>query len=113
MVTKIVLDFLNSGVSPPNFNDTYIVLIPKSKEPKRITDYRPISLYNVVYKIASKTIANRLKKFLPAIIGDTQSAFVHGRLIADNILLRLCTTQLEEGGKSRGGGFEVGYEQGI
>ena len=97
MVTKIVLDFLNSGVSPPNFNDTYIVLIPKSKEPKRkepkrITDYRPISLCNVVYKIASKTIANRLKKFLPAIIGDTQNAFVHGRLIADNILLRLCTT---------------------
>ena len=49
---KTVLDFLNAGISPPNFHDTYIVLVPKRKEPKRITVYRPISLCNVVYKIA-------------------------------------------------------------
>ena len=54
VVTKMVLDFLNHGISPPNFNETHIVLIPKVKEPKRITEYRPINLYNVVYKIASK-----------------------------------------------------------
>ena len=74
-------------MSPPNFNDTHIVPIPKVKEPKRVIDYRHISLYNVVYKIASKAIANRLKRFLPSIISDTQSAFVHGRLITDNILV--------------------------
>ena len=41
----------------------------------------------MVFKIALKAIANRLKKFLQAIISDTQSAFVHGRLIADNVLV--------------------------
>ena len=87
MVTKTVLDFQNSGISPPNFNETHIVLISKCKEPMRVLDYRPISLCNVVYKTASKTIANRLKKCLPSIISDTQSAFVHGRLITDNILV--------------------------
>ena len=87
VVTKTVLDFLNFGISPSHFNDTHISLVPKIKEPKKITDYRPISLCNVVYKIASKAIANRLRRFLPSIISDTQSAFVHGRLITDNVLV--------------------------
>ena len=71
VVTATVLDFLNSGISPPKFNETHIVLIPKCKEPKKITEYRPIDLCNVVYKSASKAIANRLKKIVPGIISDT------------------------------------------
>ena len=87
VVTSTVLDFLNHGMPPPNFNETHIVLIPKINEPKHVSDYRPISLCNVAYKIASKAIANRLKKFLPSIISDTQIVFVHGRLITDNDLV--------------------------
>ena len=71
MVTSTVLAFLNLGIIAPNFNHTHIFLIPKCKEPKSVTDYRPISLCNVVYKIASKAITNRLKKVLPYIIIDT------------------------------------------
>ncbi|KAL0009325.1 hypothetical protein SO802_010827 [Lithocarpus litseifolius] len=86
-VTKTVLDFLNFGISPPKFNETYIVLIPKTKNPLRVTEFQPISLCNVIYKLASKTLVNRLKKILPAIISDSQSAFVNGRLITDNVLV--------------------------
>ena len=71
VVTKTVLDFLNSGIFLPNFNETHITLVPKIKEPNKIMDYRPISLCNVVYKITSKAIANRLKQILPSIISDT------------------------------------------
>ena len=68
IVTKTVLDFINLGITPPNFNETHIVLIPKVKEPKRVTNIRPISLCNVAYKIASKTMANRLKQVLPQLV---------------------------------------------
>ena len=87
VVTSTVLDFLNSGIIPPNFNHTHNFLIPKCKEPKTVIDYRSISLCNVVYKIVLKAITNRWKKVLPSIIIDTQSAFVHGRLIIDIVLV--------------------------
>ena len=88
VVTSTVLDFLDHGMSPPNFSETHIVLIPKIKEPRHVSNYRPISLCNVAYKIASKAIANKLKKKkFPSIISDTQSAFVHGRLITGNVLV--------------------------
>jgi len=64
-----------------------VALIPKKPWPGSILDYRPISLCNVVYKLVTKVISNRLKPLPPSIIFDTQSAFTEGRLITDNILI--------------------------
>jgi hypothetical protein len=67
-VCKGVLDILNFGFMPPDLNLTSIALIPKTNKAKCVTDFRPISLCNVLYKIVSKVLANRLKKVLPFII---------------------------------------------
>ncbi|CAA7034130.1 unnamed protein product [Microthlaspi erraticum] len=50
-------------------------------------DYRPISCCNVLYKVISKIIANRLKKILPDLISLNQSAFIKDRLLVENLLL--------------------------
>ena len=83
-VTEAVLSALNLGHVLTKMNFTHILLISKKKDPQAMTDYRPISLSNVVSRMVSKVLANKVKGILPNIISDAQSAFIPDRLIADN-----------------------------
>jgi hypothetical protein len=78
-VCLAVLDFLNKGIFENELNVTHIALIHKKKNPSCITDYQPLSLYNVLYKLIVKVIANRLKKVL--------GTFIPRWLITDNVLV--------------------------
>jgi hypothetical protein len=86
-ITKEVLMTLNSSTIPEGWNDTMVVLIPKTDDPELVTQFCPISLCNVIYKIISKLLDGRLKEILPEVISHMQSAFVSGRLITDNVLV--------------------------
>ena len=71
----------------PDLNHTFLTLIPKVKCPKRVSDFCPIVLCKILYKLVSKVLANHLKQILPNIIFDTQSVFQSNKAISDNILV--------------------------
>lgn len=60
--------WLAQAIIPPTISNTLLVLIPKCVNLVHVKDFRPIALYNVLYKILSKALANRLKRVLNKII---------------------------------------------
>ena len=67
-----------------------ITLIPKEDSCLiDLSNWRPITLLNVDYKILTKTIARRIEPVLPNILHSDQSGFIKGRYIRQNVRL-LC-----------------------
>lgn len=75
------------GFLPKGVNSTILALVPKKAASMEMRDYRPIACCNVLYKVVSKILANRLKLLLPRVITENQSAFIKGRLLMENVLL--------------------------
>ncbi|CAL1408646.1 unnamed protein product [Linum trigynum] len=82
-----IKDFFETASMPEGWNDTHIVMVPKVDHPENIGQFRPISCCNFRYKIISKIMATRLKKWTPSIVSELQTAFTSGRLIQDNIII--------------------------
>ena len=70
-----------------SLHHTFITLIPKVKSPEYVHEFRPIVLCNILYKLVSKVLANRLKRVLALIILESQSAFQSNKAISNNILV--------------------------
>ena len=77
----MVEDTRLTGRIPASFNLTFLALIPKVDNPLSLNDFRPISLYNCIYKVVSKFIARRLKGILSEHISAEQFGFLEGRQI--------------------------------
>lgn len=88
-IMDIVMKCWEGKSSLDHLNDTDLVLIPKSKNLQSPGDFRPIGLCNAIYKIVSKTIANRLALVLPNIIDPCQGAFLKNRGVAPTALTGL------------------------
>ncbi len=86
-VVAAVQSFFRFGSLLPQMNHTFITLIPKRIGACNFNQFRPINLCNFYYKIISKILVNRLRPLLPKIIEPTQTAFVPGRWIIENVVL--------------------------
>ncbi|CAA7048764.1 unnamed protein product [Microthlaspi erraticum] len=86
-VIAAVKEFFRSGKILKQWNATSLVLIPKVTNAVSTKDFRPISCLNTVYKVISKLLASRLQQVLSSVISHSQSAFMPGRLLAENVLL--------------------------
>lgn len=82
-----IQSFFLFGLLPTGVNATILVLIPKKTPALNMKDYMPIACCNLMYKVISKILAQRLKVFLPNAIEPNQSAFVKGRLLLEYVLL--------------------------
>ena len=73
-------------------NASFLALIPKTNHPQSFNDYRPISLIGCMYKIIAKLLANRLRKVMPGLIDERQSASIkdrhilHGTMILNEVV---------------------------
>ena len=86
-VCKEVKGVFEKGCVPNYLNETLISLIPKCQNPESLSNYRPISLCNSVYKIVSKILVARIRPLLANLISLVLTAFVLGRRGTDNVLI--------------------------
>ncbi|XP_074282633.1 uncharacterized protein LOC141607172 [Silene latifolia] len=86
-VSEAILDFFQYGKLLQQLNHTFITLIPKVNIPQNVTQFRPISCCNILYKAISKILCTRLSTVLPKVINKSQGGFIKGRSIVENILI--------------------------
>jgi len=86
-IMRFLDEFYVNGIFPRGCNTSFIVLIPKVTNPQALDEYRPISLIGCIYKIVAKLLANRMKKIMPLIIDERQSAFMEGRHLLQSVLI--------------------------
>ena len=86
-VINTVQAFFHSSSLFKPLNHTFINLVPKIAYPNEVTHFRPISLCNVVYKVMSELLVNRLKPIMDSLITPYQNASIQGKNISDDILL--------------------------
>lgn len=93
ILTRVYNLLLASTSIPAWFTAGNVILLFKKGDPKLSSNYRPITLLNLDYKIMTKVLSKRLQKALPPVLGSTQYAFLPNRCAQDNAMALQLTIQ--------------------
>ena len=110
-VLRFLDEFYVNGSFPKGCNASFIVLIPKVTNPQSLDEYKPISLIGCMYKIVAKLLTNRLKKIMPILIDERQSAFIEGRHLLQIVLIANEVVEEAKMSKKPCLVFKVDYEK--
>ncbi|XP_070001869.1 uncharacterized protein LOC142166146 [Nicotiana tabacum] len=86
-VIKGVQQFFQTGRLLKEINCTTVTLILKVKNPSYVKEFRLIVCCSIMYKIIAKILTNKLKLVVDLLVGPSQSAFIEGRNILDNVIM--------------------------
>lgn len=86
-ILAFFVEFYEHASFAKGINCTFVALVPKVEGASTFSEFRPISMVGCVYKILAKVLANKFRKVLPEIIGETQAAFIGGKQILDGVLI--------------------------
>ncbi|XP_075083309.1 uncharacterized protein LOC142167054 [Nicotiana tabacum] len=86
-VTEAILQFFETGKLLKEINCTTVTLIPKVQNPTYVKEFRHITCCSTLYKIIAKILTARLKLVVDILVGPSQSAFIKGRNILDNVIM--------------------------
>lgn len=86
-IMQAVKDFFTTGRLYKAINCTTVTLVPKTVKPKTVKEFRPIACCTVLYKLISKVLDARMHKIMNGLIHVSQTRFIPGRTIADNIII--------------------------
>ncbi|XP_010530574.2 PREDICTED: uncharacterized protein LOC104807150 isoform X3 [Tarenaya hassleriana] len=86
-VTKAVREFFVTSTLLGQLNATSITLVPKKEGAKKLSDFRPISCCNTIYKVIATILTKRLRSVAQRLVSANQNAFLKGRLMVENVLL--------------------------
>lgn len=84
---QLVKNAFDTGNFDASIVEILILLILKVDKPMYFKEFIPISLCNVVYKVITKVVVQRLPPYLDDLIGPLQSSFIPGRSTTDNVIL--------------------------
>ncbi|KAG6420962.1 hypothetical protein SASPL_117508 [Salvia splendens] len=86
-ICRVVMGVFQGAPLESALNRTSLVLIPKVQELEFLTEFQPISLCSVLYKLITKIIVRRMANFMKYVVSPNQLSFIAGRSIIDNVVI--------------------------